>query len=124
MNALQNLHSVPVRVYLLSIYPTPSQNAQLYHLLEYRCNRYFFVESAGTFLPVPPIPRAFNEQLQRSSHHVAAGGAPRDHPGGLDWDLRERYMRYAGLRGILHSERHPWRFADGALLQMSGQVFS
>ena len=69
------------------------QDSQSFTMLEYRCKRYFFIDTANTFLPVPYIPLAFNEQLQRSSYHISTGGQPHDHPGGVDWDLGERLMR-------------------------------
>ena len=81
-----------------SPHPTPHpaphpQNSQRHVLLEYRCTRYFFSDTANTFLPVPPIPRAFNEQLQRSAVHVASGGGVADLPAALEWDLGERLLR-------------------------------
>ena len=69
------------------------QNSQRHVLLEYRCTRYFFSDTANTFLPVPPIPRAFNEQLQRSAVHVASGGGVADLPAALEWDLGERLLK-------------------------------
>ena len=33
------------------------QGAQLHRLLEYRCNRYFYVDMINTYVPVPGIPK-------------------------------------------------------------------
>ncbi len=53
------------------------------------------MDSANTFLPVPPIPKAFNKQLQRSAVHLSLReGQAKDHPGGRDWDLNDRVTRY------------------------------
>jgi hypothetical protein len=46
-------------------------------LLEYRCGRYFYVESSETFLPVPDVPKSFNTQLQASATLLAASKDPR-----------------------------------------------
>lgn len=46
-------------------------------LLEYRCGRYFYVESADTFMPVPEVPKTFNDQLQASATKLAATQDPR-----------------------------------------------
>jgi hypothetical protein len=46
-------------------------------LLEYRCGRYFYVESSDTFLPVPDVPKSFNTQLQASAVQLAASKDPR-----------------------------------------------
>ncbi|GBF98967.1 hypothetical protein Rsub_11553, partial [Raphidocelis subcapitata] len=43
-------------------------------LLEYRCNRYFYVEEVGSFVPVPDVPKRFNEQLMTSATRLAATG--------------------------------------------------
>jgi hypothetical protein len=45
-------------------------------LLEFRCGRYFYIESADTFLPVPDVPRGFNTQLQASASALAAAQDP------------------------------------------------
>ncbi|WIA28629.1 hypothetical protein OEZ86_011166 [Tetradesmus obliquus] len=62
-------------------------------LLEYRCGRYFYVESADKFLPVPDVPKAFNTQLQASATRMAVSKDPRvleEH----DWQLGDRQQHY------------------------------
>eukprot|EP00775_Hariotina_reticulata_P010483 gene10483-10642_t len=46
-------------------------------LLEYRCGRYFYVEAADTFMPVPDVPVNFNAQLMNSATALAATNDPR-----------------------------------------------
>jgi hypothetical protein len=46
-------------------------------LLEFRCNRYFYVEGVDTFLPVPDVPKDFNRQLRSSAAALAATQDPR-----------------------------------------------
>jgi hypothetical protein len=46
-------------------------------LLEFRCNRYFFVDSLDSFLPVPDVPKDFNRQLRSSAAALAATQDPR-----------------------------------------------
>lgn len=65
----------------------------LHRLLEYRGNRYFYVDAIGTFAPVAPIPKTFNESLRRTAQLLASSS------GGLSllaptWDLWEREVQY------------------------------
>jgi hypothetical protein len=46
-------------------------------LLELRCNRYVYVDSLGTFLLVPDVPKDFNKQLRSSAAALAATQDPR-----------------------------------------------
>ncbi|KAG2500541.1 hypothetical protein HYH03_001317 [Edaphochlamys debaryana] len=86
------------------------QVQRVQRLLEYRCTRYFYVEgpeaaggvapalsgrgSSGTFVPVPPVPRGFVEQLQAAAQTLAATGQATAVEEAAEWDLGERQLRY------------------------------
>lgn len=46
-------------------------------LLEYRCARYFYVDTSDSFLPVLDVPKSFNSQLAASAARLAAANDPR-----------------------------------------------
>lgn len=69
------------------------QDQSTHLLLEYRCTRYFYMEGAGTFVPVPAVAKGFNAQLQRAAETLAATGQATalDEQ---DWDLPDKQLRW------------------------------
>jgi cation-transporting ATPase 13A3/4/5 len=78
-------------------------------LLEFRCHRYFFLDSHDTFVPVPDVPRGFTSQLQKSASAMAATSAQGAAAGrgavateaaitsvldDHEWDVADRQLRY------------------------------
>lgn len=59
-------------------------------MVEYRCNRYFYVDASNAFLPVLDVPKGFNQQLQRSAVQLAETQNPlllEDHT----WEVSDRW---------------------------------
>jgi len=69
------------------------QNAERYLMIEYRCNRYFYVDAFNTFVPVPAVAKGFAEEVQRVAHQLAANvhASQLEDP---DMDVADREMRY------------------------------
>ncbi len=85
-----------------------TQDQSTHLLLEYRCTRYFYMEGAGTFVPVPAVAKGFNAQLQRAAETLAATGQATalDEQ---DWDLPDKQLRWGrGARGLDVVEGAAW----------------
>lgn len=65
-----------------------------HRLLEYRCVRYFFVPSVGKYVPVPDVPRRFNEGLMAGAARLAATKDWRALEAAADWSPADRSLRY------------------------------